>query len=79
MVLVTCNRKGLQPLLVVCFFFVFFLQRAAQEPFVIFVFEKNYLSINKALVIITYCVCILMPFSLESLGSNRILFLATSR
>ena len=24
MVLVTCNRKGLQPLLVVCFFFVFF-------------------------------------------------------
>ena len=75
MVLVTCNHKGLQLLLVVCFFF---LQRAAQEPFIIFVFEKNYLSINKALVIITYCVWILMPFSLESLGSNRILFLATS-
>ena len=74
MVLVTCNRKGLQPLLVVCFFFCFFLQRAAQEPFVIFVFEKNYFSINKALVIITYCVCRLMSFSLESLGSSRILF-----
>ena len=41
MVLVTCIPKGLQPLLVVCFLF-FFLQRAAQEPFVIFVFEKNY-------------------------------------
>ena len=78
MVLVTCIRKGLQPLLVVCFL-LFFLQRAAQEPFVIFVFEKNYFSINKALVIITYCVCRLMPFSLESLGSSRILFLATSR
>ena len=75
----TCNRKGLRPLLVVWFFLFFFLQRAAQEPFVIFVFEKNYFSINKALVIITYCVCRLMPFSLESLGSSRILFLATSR
>ena len=68
--LVTCNRKGLRPLLVVCFFFTACRPRA----FCNICFWKKLFSINKALVIIIYCVCRLKSFSLESLCSSRILF-----
>ena len=58
-------------------FFIFIhnisiLQRAPKDLFVMFAFENNmFFKINKALAIITYCVCRLVLFSLESLGFSN--------
>ena len=58
------------------YFYSQFIDLAAcrQSAFCNICFRKQYFLINKALVIVTYCVCRLVFFSLESLSSSRIPF-----
>ena len=54
----------------ICILNILILQRA-NRAFCNVCFRKQYVLINKALIIITYCVCRLVFFSLESLGFSN--------